>query len=189
MKALQIDELHRWFDQSPSGIMVDPTDHLRYPTRNPLGLRLSVPQEARKAAALASSLLSVDEDEGYYGALMWFTNWDIGTPQIERCGLRILEQMRRGYGVVASVENAPAQLFRTDEITDVLAFLTLPMLFGWDAYFAPHATRYFAYVRQNGSLFLVTDREPVQKKLRALLEPYRPESELPSYLQNAPASL
>lgn len=189
MKALQIDELRRWFDESPSGIKVDPTDHLRYPTRNSLGLRLDVPLEAQKVAALASSLLSVEEDDGYYGALIWFTNWDIGTPQIERCGLRILEQMRRGYGVTASVENAPAQLFRTDEITDVQAFLTLPMLFGWDAYFAPHGTRYFAYVRQNSSLFLVTDKEPVLQKLRAFLDPYRPESELPSYLQNAPASL
>lgn len=188
MKALQIDELRRWLDESPSGIKVDPTDHLCYPTRNSLGLRLDVPLEAQRVAALASSLLSVEEDDGYYGALIWFTNWDIGAPQIERCGLRILEQMRRGYGVTASVENAPAQLFRTDEIADVQAFLTLAMLFGWDAYFAPHGTRYFAYARQNSSLFLVTDKEPVLQKLRASLDPYRPASELPAYLQNAPAS-
>ncbi|MFY9752841.1 MAG: hypothetical protein WAJ92_09385 [Candidatus Acidiferrales bacterium] len=187
MKALLIDELRRWFDESPSGIKVDPTGHLRYPTRNLLGLRLDVPAEAQKAAAFASSLLSVEEDDGFYGALVWFTNWDIGTPQIERCGLRMLEQMRRGYGVTASVENAPAQLFRTDEIADVQAFLTLPMLFGWDAYFAPHGTRYFAYVRQNGSLFLVTDREQVLHKLQASLDAYRPASGLPSYLESAPA--
>ena len=29
--------------------------------------------------------------------------------------------MRRGYGVTASVENAPGHLFRSDEIVDVLA--------------------------------------------------------------------
>ena len=189
MKALQIDELRTWFDESPSGIKVDPAGYLRYPTHNLVGLRLAVPAEAQKTAALAASILSVEDDGGYYGGLLWFTNWDIGTPQIERCGLRILEQMRRGYGVTASVENAPAQLFRTDEMTDVQAFLTLPMLFGWDAYFAPHGTRYFAYVRRNGSLFLVTDKEPVLDKLRAVLNPYRPASELPTYLRSAPASL
>ncbi len=138
--------------------------------------------------ALASSLMSAEEDDGFYGALIWFTNWDIGTPNIERSGLRILEQMRRGYGVTASVENAPAQLFRSDEAVDAQAFLTLPMLFGWDAYFTPHGTRYFAYVRQNGSLFLVTDGEEVLQKLKASLDPYRPALELPSYLQSASAS-
>lgn len=187
MNALQTDELRRWCDESPSGIKLDAMGHLRYATRNSLGLRLGVPLEARKAAALASSLVSVEEDDGFYGALIWFTNWDTGTPQIERCGLRILEQMRRGYGITASVENAPAQLFRTDEIVDVQAFLTLPMLFGWDAYFMPHGTRYFAYVRQNGSVFLVTDREQVLQKLRVFLDPYQPAMELPPYLQSAPA--
>jgi hypothetical protein len=39
------------------------------------------------------------------------------------------------------------------------AFLCVPMLFGWDAYFIPRGTRYFAYVRGNGFLDLVTDAE------------------------------
>src|SRR5690242_2247554 len=174
MKALQIDELRTWFDESSSSVKLDPTGYLRYATDGPVGLRLEIPPEAPKTVALASSLLAVEEDDGYYGALMWFTNWDIGTPQIERCGLRILEQMRRGYGVTASVENAPAQLFRTDEIADAHAFLTLPMLFGWDAYFMPHGTRYFAYVRNNGSLFLVTDDQKVHRRLQAFLASYGP---------------
>jgi hypothetical protein len=188
MKALQLDEIRRWCDESPSGIRVDSAGHLRYSTGNLLGVRLDVPAKATAAVSLVSSLLAVEECDGYYGALMWFTNWDIGTPQIERCGLRILEQMRRGYGVTASVENAPGQLFRSDEMVDVQAFLTLPLLFGWDAYFAPHGTRYFAYARQNSSLFLVTDNEQVLQKLQQSLEPYQPVLELPSYLKGAPAA-
>lgn len=188
MRALQSEALVKWFDDSTSGVKVDPGGHLRYTAPNLRGLRLDVPSEASKIAVLVSDLLSIEEPDGYYGALIWFTNWDIGTPLIERCGLRILEQMRRGYGVTASIENAPAQLFRTDEIVDVQAFLTLPLLFGWDAYFAPHRTRYFAYVRQNGSLFLVTDEDTVLRQLQASLEPYHPTFELPSYLRGAPAS-
>lgn len=189
MKALQIDELRKWFDESPAGVKVDPTGHLRYATREPLGIRLDVPPEARRAVALAYSLLAVEEDVGFSGALMWFTDWGYSPPQIENCALRMLEQMRRGYGVTASIENAPGQLFRSDEIMDVHAFLAIPLLFGWDAYFMPYGTRYFAFVRENASVFLVTDKEQVLQKLLALLEAYHPVLELPSYLQGAPAAL
>jgi hypothetical protein len=183
MRALQIDELRLWCREAQSGIQVDSTERLRYSTPNPMGIRVDVPQEALRAVALVATLLSIEEDEGaYYGGLILFRQLDTGTPRIERCGLRILEQMRRAYGVTASVENAPGQLFRTDEIVDVHAFLTLPLLFGWDAYFAPHATRYFAYARRNGSLFLVTDEEQVLRRLTAATEQYRPVPELPTYL-------
>jgi hypothetical protein len=146
-----------------------------------------VPPEAPRAVALVSSLLAVEEDDGFYGALMWFRSWDIGTPRIERCGLRILEQMRRGYGVTASLENAPGQLFRTDELVDAEAFLTLPLFFGWDAYLAPHGTRHFVYARGNGSLFAVTDEQQILEKLMTSLASYRPILELPAYLLAAPA--
>jgi hypothetical protein len=186
MKALQTEDVLKWCETSASWISADPKGYLRYGISEPLGIRLTVPREAQAAVVLAHSLLAVEGDEGYFGAFMWFTNWDIGTPLIERCGLRILEQMRRGYGVTASVENAPGQLFRTDEIADTHAFLTLPLLFGWDAYFMPHGTRYFAYIRQNSSVFLVTDDRQVLQKLQASLEPYHPVSELPSYLAESP---
>jgi hypothetical protein len=189
MKALQIDEVRTWCAESSSGVKLDPTGHLRYATRDPLGIRVDIPPEAPKAVALASSLLAVEEGDGFYGALMLFTNWDFGTPQIERCGLRILEKMRHGYGVTASVENAPGQLFRSDEMVDAHAFLALPLFFGWDAFFTPHGTRYIAYVRQNASLFLITDNEQVLQKLQTFLETYHPVLELPSYLQGAPAAL
>jgi hypothetical protein len=182
MKALSIDDLLKWCQALPFRMNVDPNGYLRYATSEPRGIQITVPQEARRAAALAYSLLSVEADDGYYGAFMWFTNWDIGTPEIERCGLRILEQMRRGYGVMASVENAPAQLFRSDELADAHAFLTLPLLFGRDAYFMPHGTKYFAYVRQDGLLFLVTEEDQILQKLHTILEPHHPVAELPSYL-------
>jgi hypothetical protein len=119
---------------------------------------------------------------------MYFTDWGYSPPHIENCVLRILEQMRRGYGVTASLESAPAQLFRSDEIIDVHAFLTIPLLFGWDAYFMPYGTRYFAFARENSSMFLVTDDEQVLQKLLLSLDSYRPVLELPSYLEGTPAA-
>ena len=186
MRALQIHELGKWFDESTANIQVEPTGYLRYRTGDQFGIRIDLPPEASRVVALAASLLAIEEDEGFYGALIWFTNWDIGTPQIERCGLKILEKMRHGYGVTASLENSPGQLFRSDELVDAHAFLTLPLFFGWDAFFMPHATRYFAYIRQNASLFLVTDSEQVSEKLMTFLRSYHPVLELPSYLRVTP---
>lgn len=183
MRAMQLDELITWSAESPNGINVDPMGHLRYESGRALGLRIDVPPVATRAAALVYSLLALEDDIGYYGGLIWYTNCDTGTPEIERCGLRILEQMRRGYGVTASVENVPCQMFRSDEIADVHAFFTLPLLWGWDAYFTPHRTRYFAYARQNASLYLVTDEEQVFQQLLNSLITYHPVMELPSYLR------
>ncbi len=183
MKTLSFNDLVQWCSESPSGVKLESPNHLHYETSEIFGFRVDIPSEAPRVVALVYSLLAVEEDTGYYGGMIWYTNYDMGTPEIERCGLRILEQMRRGYGGVESVENAPAQLFRSDEIVDNHAFLTLPLLWGWDAYFMPHGTRYFAYSRQNGSLYLVTDNEQVFRKLGAACAAYNPVIELPTYLR------
>ena len=183
MKTLSFDDLVQWCSESPSGVKLESPYHLHYGTQETFGFRIDVPPEATRVVALVHSLLAVEEDTGYYGGIIWYTNFGMGTPEIEQCGLRILEQMRRGYGGVESVENAPAQLFRSDEIVDNHAFMTLPLLWGWDAYFMPHGTRYFAYARQNGSLYLVTDKEHVFQKLRTACAAYHPVLELPTYLR------
>jgi hypothetical protein len=189
MFALSNKDLQARYEAMSLNINVEPKGYLSYRDSKPLfGLRLNVPSEGPKVALLAYSLVAFEGDE-FCGALLWFTSWDIGTPQIERCGLKLLEQMRRGYGVTPSVENAPAQFFRTDESVDAQAFLTLPLTFGWDAYFMPHGTRYFAYARRNGSLFLVTDQEEVSQKLLAFFEKRHPVPELPSYLRSAQQTL
>jgi hypothetical protein len=185
MKTLSFSDLVHWCNESPSGVKIESTDHLHYAASKVFGFRIDIPSEAMRVVALVYSLLAVEEDTGYYGGVIWFTNWGMGTPQIEQCGLRILEQMRRGYGAVESVENTPGQLFRSDELVDTHAFMTLPLLWGWDAYFTPHGTRYFAYARQNGSLYLVTDDEQVFQKLRAACDAYHPVMELPTYLRLA----
>jgi hypothetical protein len=184
MHALSIDDLQKWGTASHLKMRIEPKGYLFYETGKPLfGIRLNVPGEGRAAAALASSLVAFEDE--YHGGFLWFTNWDIGTPQIERAGLKIVEQMRRGYGVTSSVENAPAQLFRSDESVDAQAFLTMSVIFGWEAFLMPHRTRYFAYARPNGSLFLVTDEEEISHKLLAFFEYLHPVVELPSYLKDA----
>src|SRR4051812_27003597 len=123
MFALGNKDLQARYEEAYLNIDVELNGYLFYRNSKSLfGIRLDVPREAPQAALLAHSLVAFERDD-FYGALLWLTSWDIGTPQIERCGLKILEQMRHGYGVMPSVENAPAQFFRTDEVVDAAAFL------------------------------------------------------------------
>lgn len=184
MKTLNLSELVRWCNESPSGVKIGSPDHLQYQAPKIFGCRIDVPSEAMRIVSLVYSLLAVEQEVGFYGGLIWYTNWGMGTPELEQCGLRILEQMRRGYGAGESVENSPAQVFRSDERVDAQAFITLPLLWGWDAYFTPHGSRYFAYARQNGSLYLVTDDEEVFQKLLGAFDAYHPVLELPTYLKS-----
>ena len=126
---------------------VGPDTRLSYGSPTVFAMSIKIPSESGPAVALGASLLAFEANVGFYGGLLWLANWDIGTPQLERAGLRMIEQMRRGYGAFSSMENAPGNLFRTDEIADLHAFLCVPMLFGWDAYFIPRGTQYFAYIR------------------------------------------
>lgn len=182
MRTLTFDELQRWSIGSPSGVKVDSTDHLSYDKKRTYGCRIDLPSEAARTVAFAYALVANDPSYEFFGALVWYTTWDTGTPQIEQCGLKAVEQMRRGYGAGASIENAPAQLFRTDEMVDAQAFFTLALLWGWDAYYVPHGRRHFAYARQNGSLYLVTDDERELDGLLAAFSAYRPVVQLPTYL-------
>ena len=183
MRALKYDELVKWCKESLADVITGTPEHLFYTNPNVFGCRIDLPPDPMQAVAFVYALLALEQNSTFYGALMWFTNWGAGTPQIEQCGLRILEQMRRGYGIVDSVENSPAHLFRSDEMIDAQAFATLALLWGWDAYFLPHGLRYFAYIRENSRVYLVSDEEKTLAYLLDGLSAYKPVIDTPRYIR------
>lgn len=185
MRALLLDEIGEFFQSPPLRFRCNKEGYLMCAQHEGDGISIAIPSEASKVAVLANNLLELEAENGYYGALIWLTNWDVGTPAIEQCGLKMLEQMRRGYGLVASIENAPGHLFRSDELVDTLAFLMLPMLFGWDAFYVPHGSNYFVYIRQNGFLFVVTEEPQVYQRVLVALHGYDPKQEVPTYLKRS----
>jgi hypothetical protein len=182
VRTLTYEESKEWCERAPLSMKVGQNAQLRYKTPAVFGASIRIPLEAGPAVALCSGLLAFEANVDFYGGLVWLANWDTGTPQIERAGLKMIEQMRRGYGACSSIENAPGNLFRTDEVADLHAFLCVPMLFGWDAYFIPRGTRYFAYVRRNGFLYLVTEEEKTHSALLSHLACWKPSSDVPSYV-------
>lgn len=182
MRVLNYQESKKWCEKAPLSMRVGPDGHLSYGSSIVFGFSIKVPMEAGPAIALASSLLAFEANVDFYGGLLWLVDWDIGTPQIERSGLRMIEQMRRGYGICSSIDNTPGNLFRTDEIADLHAFISVLMLFGWDAYFVPRGTRYFVYFRSNGQICLVTDEKEVHSRLLKHLTYWKPSGEVPPFV-------
>src|SRR5690349_8026671 len=45
-----------------------------------------------------ASMLGTQEESLFYGALLWITLSEIGSPQLEKTGWKLIERMRQGYG-------------------------------------------------------------------------------------------
>ena len=86
MKTLNFNDLVQWCSESPSGEKIESPYRLHYGTPETFGFRIDVPSEATRVVALVYSLLAVEEDTGYYGGIIWYTNFGMGTPEIEQCG-------------------------------------------------------------------------------------------------------
>jgi hypothetical protein len=83
-------------------------------------------------------MLGTQSDEAlFYGALLWIRLWDIGSPQLEKSGWRLIERMRMGFGEHRPLEAASGHWFRADELVDLAAFTVPCLVYGWDAYVLP----------------------------------------------------
>lgn len=137
MRLLSDEAVQRWCEER--ALHVDAQRTLR-----PDGgsyLEITLPESASRVIALAYALLEVifEEESGFQGALHWVTGLGIWGSYSESVALKIVEQMRSGYGGSRPFSDARGHLFQATESLDAQAFLTHSMLFGWDAYLV-HAT-------------------------------------------------
>jgi hypothetical protein len=77
------------------------------------------------------------EEVHFAGAYLWVTTWGVWNPLVEAIGFQTLEQFRRSYGEIRSLEAAPGHYFRHNEFTASVCCLLQPMIVGWDAYYIP----------------------------------------------------
>jgi hypothetical protein len=120
--GLRCEAKNLWFDNpEASSIKVD--------------LRVKEPHQLVYLARLAAHL---GHEEGHFGhALLWITTWGVWSNHDEAIAFKTLEQFRRSYGEVRSIEAAPGTYFRHDEFTESVSCLLQPMLIGWDAHYVP----------------------------------------------------
>lgn len=139
MNVMTDNEVREFVQESAwsTGIKIDTDGGLFYDSPDANCIVMSFPETPGQAAYVARlmSLMGTESDEAFfYGALLWIRLWDIGSPQVEKSGWKLVERMRMGFGELRPLGVANGHWFRGDEIAELAAFIVPCLVYGWDAY-------------------------------------------------------
>jgi hypothetical protein len=179
MKAMTSAEAREWCSQDATGLKVTHEDILRYRHPGEHKFFLATPPEHYNFVVLTRAILLFRGEVGFSGGFLWLQRWDIGSPQLVRVGWRILEDIRRAHGESRSLEVAPAQFFRDDELVELHAFLVQAVAFGWLADYVPCAGRFFVHFKTNGQICFIAESAVTLKELRAEFQRWKPTDKDP----------
>ncbi len=161
MKALSDLDAQRWcetrlltFSKVASGF-----SYLRFPDVN-YCVVVEIPERAMRSVALSHLLLTYSvkdqEESNFEGGLLWLRDWNIGSPELERAGHRVLECLRACSGEVGLLADLPAQVLERHEFLEAGAAIVQVMVYGWDAYYVPVDAQFFLFVSNDDLLYLVS---------------------------------
>ena len=170
MNVMTDDEVREFASKNSwsSGIRIDEAGHLFYDELEANCMTLAYPATPLRVTyyACLASMLGIDADEAQFGGgLLWIRSWNIGSPHLEKSGWKIVEGMRMGYGELRPLGEANGHWFRSDEITDLAAFLVPCFVYGWDAYVVPAGSDCFAFISHDGFWCAVTRNVAIHAKL------------------------
>jgi len=177
MKALTPPEAQEWCSQAALGLTGDSS--LCYKRSKEHKFFITAPEEHRMITALAHDVLIFRGEASFSGGLLWLRRWDIGSPQLVKPGWLILENIRRAHGDLRSLELAPAQSFREDEIVELHAFLIQTIAYGWVAEFVPGSGHYFLHFKDNRQIRFTAESPATLEELRTALHRWNPTDEDP----------
>jgi hypothetical protein len=177
MKALTTTEARQWCSRSE--LVMTRDFSLKYNSASENKFFLTAPEEHREILVLARAVLIFRGEANFTGGLLWLQRWSIGSPQLVRAGWRILEDIRRAHGELRSLETAPAQLFRDDELVELHAFLIQAIAFGWVTDFIPSAGGFFFHFKDNRQICVATKSMETLNELRSHFQHWHPTDEDP----------
>jgi|GEM_PF-1308372 hypothetical protein len=180
MQAMTDDEVMAFVrrNQWATGLQIDADgQNFYYDNAESSCIELKFPDTPFKVPYFARvlSLLNIDAEHLFSGAVLWMTLCDIGSPQLEKTGWKLVEKMRLGFGETRELNAAPGHAFRSDEFTELNAFLLPCFVFGWDAYLLPSGGDYFVYISHDEFCVVVTKTTAAYKKLFGELESLNPQ--------------
>ena len=143
------------------------------------GFVVKIPPEHRRIVALSHDILSLPDQNGFEGGLLWLQQWQIGVTELAIPGWRIIEDLRRSHGNLQSLEIAPALLFRQDEFVELHASLIQVMAYGWGSYFVPSVGGYFLDIRTSDRFFCRSSSVEILKSLYSSLAEWQPSTDTP----------
>ena len=92
--------------------------------------------------------------EPFDDCLLWVTLWGVW-PSGEN--LHLFYRLRESYGERRLLQDAPGHLFLKHETTDLVSFVQLALLSGWDFYLLPTPASAAVFVSHDGFIKLHTD--------------------------------
>jgi len=160
MTAMTDDEVGAFLarNESITGIKTDDRGRPYYDDLEANALQLRFPETPLRATYFArlASMLGAEDESMFYGALLWITLSDIGSPQLEKTGWSMVDMMRRGFGENRPLEAAPGHLFRNGAVVELAAFLIPCFVFGWDAYIFPNRGDLFVHISHDENWAVMT---------------------------------
>jgi hypothetical protein len=98
---------------------------------------------------------------------MWSDSYEV-------VGAKLWKQLLRGYGHPQdSIESAPGLLFEESDVDDQRAFLTVLMLFQWDATLVPEHGKYFVRISHDGYVQFTARDEPTSRALAVPVDAWK----------------
>ena len=101
----------------------------RLPDLSGFPTKFAIPSDAGARVSLVSWSMEAFREEPEL--LVWVKDWSVW-PSGER--MHIFERLRKSYGEVRRLGEAPANIFEAGEIEDAISFVTVAVLFLWDCY-------------------------------------------------------
>lgn len=162
-----------------SGLQIGERDEISFDSQDASCLRLNYPESPLRVtyASRLLSLLGCSGDElGFHGAVLWLRLWNIGSPQLEMSGWRMVERMRMGYGELRPLGVANAHWFRSDEAADLAAFIVPCFVYGWDAYVVPSGKDCFGFVSHDEYWGVIARNQEARDRLLTDFAEFKPQT-------------
>jgi hypothetical protein len=178
MTVMTDDEVRRFIERNKWSTAIEVEGRrLQYNETEANALLLKFPETPLRATYFARlvSLLGAEDESMFYGALLWITLSDIGSPQLEKTGWTMLDMMRRGFGENRPLEAASGHWFRNGAAVELAAFVLPCFVFGWDAYIVPSRGDLFVHISHDDFWAVVTKNEETYKTIFAELQDLDPE--------------
>lgn len=119
-------------------------------------LKFSYPRQAYKYYTLCRQLVAVCSP--FTSFLLWVTEFEIW-PSSEN--LHLYYRLRQSYGDIRLISEAPAHYFLKHEQEDLISFIHLGLLFGWDMYLLPDSDYVKAFCSHDEWLSLHTNNKNI----------------------------
>jgi hypothetical protein len=164
-----------------SGLQIDEADDIYYGSQDASRLWLKYPETPLRvtyASRLLSLVDSSNDESGFYGAMLWLRLWNIGSPQLEMSGWKMVERMRMGFGDLRPLGEANAHWFRSDEVAELAAFIVPCFVYGWDAYIVPSGGDCFGFISHDEFWCVMARNQETRDRLLIDFAEFNPEVEL-----------